>query len=197
MVGLAATKNMCVPDVLNFVGQDFALACSSVGTEERAPDRGFQLLRPQRPNQEILGPQANRFQFLMGIVGARQHQHRKIRTHPAQPAQSVQAIGVAGSEIEQNQVGTRTRLDAFQGFPAAAGGFQLPGWLSTPLQGRSWADLFLAHQQNLGGLHGVFGQRECSLPELSKTVNGSGLTALRRHILQPAPPRIVGWHRRK
>ena len=68
MVGLAATKNMSSPICSISSVSDFALAALAV-KKERTPNRGLQLLRPQRPNQIILGPQADCFQFLTGIVG--------------------------------------------------------------------------------------------------------------------------------
>ncbi len=125
MVGLAATKNRSSP-ICSISSARISLSLLSLSVKERAPDRGFKLLRPQRANQIILRSQANRFQLLAGIVGAGQHQHGKIGTDPAQPAQSVQALGVAAQQIEQNQIRTGSGLDALQGFPAAARGFQLP-----------------------------------------------------------------------
>ena len=72
--GAGSNEEQVVADLFNFVCRHFALTALAV-KKERTANSGRELLRPKRPHKIILGPQADCFQFLTGIVGGSQNNY--------------------------------------------------------------------------------------------------------------------------
>jgi hypothetical protein len=59
------------------------------------------------------------------------HPHAATHKGPPQPAQGVQSLGITAHQVKHDKIRTVSSMDAIQGFPATARGFQLPARMLT------------------------------------------------------------------